>query len=305
MDFKNQFTKIITDDSLMETAIHGSEDYPFHYYYENLALFDFHCIDWHWHSELEFVYVESGNVSLNIGDEHIELCTGEGIMINSKILHRFKSTNEAIIPNFLFQPSLIAPTDSLIYSKYVCPVLSSSLKYICFHDDILWQTKVLEIMQKIFSLQSTNLNIELSTSMLIQQLWILLLENINFNQAENKITTVSRTRLQLMMQYIHNHYFENITLEDIAENANISKSTALHLFQDNLKITPVNYLITYRLKQAALLLLNTEKKINTISSETGFNSVDHFCRSFKKIYDVTPTNYRKQGVNKIRHSAPI
>ena len=62
MDFKNQFTKIITDDSLMETAMHGSEDYPFHYYYENLALFDFHCIDWHWHSELEFVYVESGNV---------------------------------------------------------------------------------------------------------------------------------------------------------------------------------------------------------------------------------------------------
>ena len=31
---------------------HGSQDYPFRYYYEHLAQFDFNCIDWHWHTEL-------------------------------------------------------------------------------------------------------------------------------------------------------------------------------------------------------------------------------------------------------------
>ncbi|MFQ7211937.1 MAG: hypothetical protein ACLRPN_04055 [Blautia massiliensis (ex Durand et al. 2017)] len=38
----------------MEIKQHGSSDYPFQYYYDNLELFDFHCIEWHWHREFEF-----------------------------------------------------------------------------------------------------------------------------------------------------------------------------------------------------------------------------------------------------------
>ena len=45
----NVYTKIVTDENLMETQSHGSQDYPFRYYYEHLAQFDFNCIDWHWH----------------------------------------------------------------------------------------------------------------------------------------------------------------------------------------------------------------------------------------------------------------
>lgn len=47
--------RIITDETLRETASHGSEEYPFCYYYEDIRDFDFHCIDWHWHPEVEFV----------------------------------------------------------------------------------------------------------------------------------------------------------------------------------------------------------------------------------------------------------
>ena len=129
----------------METVHHGSAEYPFRYYYENIALFDFKCIDWHWHSELEFIYIESGNVVFDIGTVHFELNEGNGIMINSKILHRLQSSSDAIIPNFLFQPSFIAPQDSLIYKKYINPVISSSLEYLVFQPDIPWQKKALEI----------------------------------------------------------------------------------------------------------------------------------------------------------------
>ena len=79
-----------------------------------------------------------------------------------------------------------------------------------------------------------------------------------------------------------------------AEQAMVSKSTALNLFRKYLHITPVNYLINYRLKQAGQLLSKTEKKVNLISSETGFHNVDYFCRLFKKRYKLTPTEYRKQ-----------
>ena len=103
----------------------------------------------------------------------------------------------------------------------------------------------------------------------------------------------AQARLQLMMQFLHQNYAEDISLEEIACYANISKSTVLNLFNRFLHITPINYLIGYRLKKAALLIKNTEKKINTISYETGFHNVDYFCRAFKKSYKMTPTEYRK------------
>ena len=61
-------------------------------------------------------------------------------------------------------------------------------------------------------------------------------------------------------------------------------------------------MIGYRLKKAALLIKNTEKKINTISYETGFHNVDYFCRAFKKSYNMTPTEYRKSknSTDKVR-----
>ena len=57
------FSKIVTDENLMETAQHGSRNYPFAFYYEDLSLFDFNCVEWHWHMELEFVYMESGTMT--------------------------------------------------------------------------------------------------------------------------------------------------------------------------------------------------------------------------------------------------
>ena len=54
--------RIITDETLRETASHGSEEYPFCYYYEDIRDFDFHCIDWHWHPEVEFVRSEERRV---------------------------------------------------------------------------------------------------------------------------------------------------------------------------------------------------------------------------------------------------
>ena len=287
-----QFTKIITDDSLMETVSHGSISYPFKYYYEHMALFDFNCIDWHWHSEFEFVYVESGSVTVDVGTDSFVVDAGTGIMINSRALHRFTSSEDAVIPNFLFMPSFIAPEDSLIYEKYVAPVISSSSEYIVFKPDASWQADVLDVIKNIIEFQNEEDN-ELEISIMVQKLWFKIFKNQTFEVSEDKATALQRTRLQLMMQYIHSHFAGDVSLDEIAAAASISKSTALHLFQTNLRITPVNYLILYRLRQAARMLGSTEKKVTAIALETGFNNVDYFCRSFKKAYGITPTDYRR------------
>ena len=103
----------------------------------------------------------------------------------------------------------------------------------------------------------------------------------------------SLARLQMMMQFIHLNYTKRISLSDIAKAGNVSTSTALNLFRNVLNTSPVNYLICYRLKEAALLLSNTEKKVSAISIDTGFSNKDYFCRSFKQVYSLTPSEYRR------------
>lgn len=287
--------KIVTDENLMESAKHGTDSYPFKRYFEKLSQFDFHCIDWHWHTEWEFVYVESGNMTVCVGESMFSLSEGNGIFINSKILHKFYSSDETVIPNFLCMPSFLAPENSLIYQKYIQPIVSSSLSYLILNGENLWQGEALEIMKQIFSAQDREVDGELLTSVLMQKLWLIIYENIDKTCMEEQTddSGSAQARLQLMMQFLHQNYAKDISLEEIACYANISKSTVLNLFNRFLHITPINYLIGYRLKKAALLIKNTEKKINTISYETGFHNVDYFCRAFKKSYKMTPTEYRK------------
>lgn len=297
MNYNTTYNKILTDENMMETIQHGSKEYPFHFYYDNLELFDFHCIEWHWHTEFEFVYVETGTVYFGISEKQFALSEGQGVFINSKILHRYFSQEKAIVPNFVLMPVFLAPQDSLIYQKYVLPIMSSPMDYQIFSSDIPWQAQVLSLMREITAAQEKTCDVELVGSYLIQKIWHILYQNTDVEHMGKKenYSASSQARLQLMMQYIHQDFAYNISLSDIADQAKVSKSTALNLFHRYLGISPVTYLVNYRLQEAAKLLASTEKKVTVISKDTGFDSVDYFCKAFKKYYKLTPTEYRKKA----------
>lgn len=297
MNYNTTYNKILTDENMMETIQHGSKEYPFHFYYDNLELFDFHCIEWHWHTEFEFVYVETGTVYFGISDKQFALSEGQGVFINSKILHRYFSQGNAIVPNFVLMPYFIAAQDSLIYQKYVLPIMASPMDYQIFSQDIPWQAEVLSLMREMMAAQEKASDVELVNSYLIQKIWHILYQNtdVEYMGKKENYSASSQARLQLMMQYIHQKFAYNISLRDIADQAKVSKSTALNLFHRYLSISPVTYLVNYRLQEAAKLLASTEKKVTVISKDTGFDSVDYFCKAFKKYYKLTPTEYRKKA----------
>lgn len=289
------YNKIITDENLMETIQHGDKEYPFRFYYDNLALFDFNCVNWHWHTEIEFVYVQSGTVTFCIGTEQITLSEGNAVFINSKVLHEFYSEDNAVIPNFVCYPTFIAPIETRIYNQYVQPIISSTISYQIFSPVLPWQKEILDILQEIFTQQNSACAKELITSSLLQKLWAVFFEHIDtthLNQQQDH-SAQSQIKLQVMMQYIHTNYSSQIALSDIAQSAGISKSSALSFFHKYLKMAPVSYLILYRLKKASELLITTDLKLVEIAYATGFNNIGYFCKQFKIHYGITPTEYRK------------
>ncbi len=296
MKADNNYGRIRTDETLRETACHGSDEYPFKYYNEDIWLFDFHCIDWHWHSEVEFVFIEKGTAEFLVGSGRYVLTEGTGIFINSQVIHRFEASESVIIPNIVFSPSLLSAEDSLIYRKYIQPLLDSSVECLIFSPEVPWQKDVLKNLLSVFDVQETESISEIKTIELLLKIWETVYENANISESipAAKATAHTQAQLQIMMQYIHKNYSEHITLDDIAQTVSVSKSSALNIFNKYLRISPVSYLINYRLKRAAKLLASTDNSIYSIASNTGFENAGYFCRSFKELFGVTPSEYRKK-----------
>ena len=285
-----------TDDTLHESVRHGTSGYPFAYYREDIWQFDFHRIDWHWHHELEFLLSSESAVSCLVGTDRIELPKGYGIFINSGLLHRYEAKESAYSPNIVFSPALLAPEGSLIYEKYIAPVIRSSVPYRIFAPDVPWQNRILQLLRRIFALQEALPHSELPTVRYLMQLWEILSEHLETAAHSPELSRPDhrQAKLQLMIQYIHDHYAEELTLDRIAAAASLSKSGALNLFHSGIATSPVAYLIQYRLSQAAALLSTTQKAVSAIAAETGFASSGYFCRKFRQHYHMSATEYRRQ-----------
>ena len=128
-------------------------------------------------------------------------------------------------------------------------------------------------------------------------MWKLLYEHAEMQEAgvKEKVSVRSQAQLQILLQYIHKNYRTQITLEDLSKAVLISKSSVLNLFQKYLHTSPINYLVNYRLKQAAKLLVTTENSISVIAQSTGFENSGYFCRKFKELFHRTPGEYRRQS----------
>ena len=98
-----------------------------------------------------------------------------------------------------------------------------------------------------------------------------------------------------MLTYIYEHYAEEVTLEDIAGAANISRSQAGRCFNTYMGCSPVDALIQYRLQKAHRLLNETTLTLREISYDCGFHSVNYFSRQFRKRYGYAPGKNRTLG----------
>jgi len=171
----SSYPKISADETFRETAAHGSNEYPFRYYYEDIWEFELHTIDWHWHSEVEFILVERGTAYLLAGCKRYVLHEGEGVFINSRVIHRLECEGSTVIPNIVFSPSLLAAEGSLIHEKYIEPVINSTNECMVFTQRNSTEQKIILIMKEIFDLQSESDN-EIKTVSALLELWRLIYE---------------------------------------------------------------------------------------------------------------------------------
>ena len=94
------------------------------------------------------------------------------------------------------------------------------------------------------------------------------------------------------LEHIRKGFAEPLNLDELAGLCSISTSYFIRCFKKYLNCTPHEYLLLYRLRQAKNLLLSTPDSVEGIADTCGFNSPSHFARAFKKVNQMTPSEFR-------------
>lgn len=106
------------------------------------------------------------------------------------------------------------------------------------------------------------------------------------------------TYIQDALNFINSNYMHSITVQEIADYVNLSKSYLYKMFIKNLGISPQRYLINLRMYKATLLLKSTKLPIGEVASNVGYSDSLLFSKTFSKHFSMSPLNYRNNQVNK-------
>ncbi|MGI6686215.1 MAG: response regulator [Bacillota bacterium] len=105
-------------------------------------------------------------------------------------------------------------------------------------------------------------------------------------QSENRI-------VRQMKDYIGDHYKENLTIDQIAQHVYLSKSYCCLLFKQEIGITINQYITELRMQDAQKMIASGNQNIIDICFELGYNDPKYFSRVFKKMFGVSPTEFRR------------
>ncbi|MCD8164711.1 MAG: AraC family transcriptional regulator [Bacteroides sp.] len=102
------------------------------------------------------------------------------------------------------------------------------------------------------------------------------------------------TKIEKILSYLNKHYTRPISLEEIASLAAMNPTAFCRYFKEKTGRTFKQYIIEMRIGYARKLLLTNDLSISQISAECGFESVTHFNRIFKRLCNLTPSEYREK-----------
>ncbi len=281
-----------------ELAEHGNTGFPIACYHDDLMK---DTVPWHWHDELEVAVVTEGEAVIAVDSERFRARAGEGFFINSGVLHSCWNvdTSACFFHSMVFHPRLVGGSiDSVYWTDYLQPLLDDkSLKSMILKPEVSYHQAVLELAEQAWqSCVREKPGYEFEVRNILSQLIFQISGHVG-GTARHPSAKALRddVRIKQMLQYIHSHYHEDISLAQIAKSASVSESECLRCFRNTIGTTPVQYLKSYRLQRAAGLLKNTAEKIVDVGVQCGFQDMSYFAKLFREVYGCSPTEFREVG----------
>jgi AraC-like DNA-binding protein len=250
---------------------------------------------WHYHPEIELVYINGGSGKRQIGS-HISYYTeGDLILIGSNLPHcgftneQTGNKNETVIqmlPSFLGTTFFTTPEMKTIqtlfnYAKGGIAFEGETKKNIGNRIDIMEKQDPYE---RLLTLLQILRALEMSSEYKI----------LNAAGFTMELQIQDNDRINVVFNYVKDHFHEPITLEEVANLVSMTEPSFCRYFKKITNKTFTTFVNEYRLVHASKLLAEKPISITEICYESGFNNFSHFNKSFKAYTGKSASQYRQE-----------
>lgn len=249
---------------------------------------------WHYHPELELVYVNKGRGKRHIGSHLSYFNDGELVLIGSNLPHQGFTDrlsghkSETVVqmrPDFLGEEFMQLPE-----MKHISMLFERAKKGLSFNGkskETIGE-KIVGLSNKdkfdqVLSLLDILRDLSISREYAI----------LNANGFSMVAAPQDNDRLNAVLNYVRSNFQQSISITEISELVSMTETSFCRYFKKITSKTFTQFLNEYRLVHASKLLAEKEISITEVCFECGFSNYSHFVDQFKSFAGKSPSNYRK------------
>ncbi|KAB1232260.1 helix-turn-helix domain-containing protein [Chryseobacterium viscerum] len=248
-----------------------------------------------------FLYVLNGEFQYKIDDQELDISTHYSLFLNcissGKHIQNSRSEDHCQIVIVTFYPEILKKIYDreipLLLQKPVNMVSNKSSEKIS--NDFLIQKYVEGLL---FYFENPSLINEDILILKLKEIMLLLAQSQNAKAIQQILSQLFSPTAYSFKQIIEANLFSQLTIEQLAEQSNLSISSFKREFTKLYNDTPANYIRNKKLEKAAELLLISDERITDIALDCGFNDLATFTKNFSDKYHVPPSGYRQEQKEK-------
>lgn len=255
-----------------------------------------HNSPFHWHRELEILYILNGHATVNMDGERYELNPLDAIVMDyakiHEVIYELPQTmgicihvSRQLLRRYMVDPELMAIRCA---GQWLNEEQRDYYNELCSY---LKELTVLYVNQKkTYQLKSTALILEILTCLIE-----------HFSKPIAKSASVAKVgnmeRLEQICDYVEHNYKEEIMLQDAADELGLNREYFCRFFKQNTGTSFIQYVNQVRLNHIYQDLLHTDDSVQEIMERHGFFNQKLFYRMFKERYECTPREARNMAQN--------
>lgn len=249
---------------------------------ERIAGVNDNMVKSHYHEYFELYYLETGERYHMIEDRLYKIYPGEFLLFSPYVMHH--SYGEE---NVEFKRLLVYFRKDEVDSPALLRMLEEGTGV--YKPDVRTKVLIHRMLETLLKEQEKEGALtELYGHTLLNLILLTIVRHIQTPVKEEKRGWVAE-----VINYIHLHYYEDISLESLAQRFYVSPYYLCREFKKYTNSTLIQYLNVTRIMNAQRKFMETDGNITAISKATGFSNITHFNRVFKAVTGMTPSQYRK------------
>ena len=248
----------------------------------------------HYHEDVELVSVKSGTMAYVVNGKTLMLHEGDTIFVNSNQIHYSMSVGEETAKYVIcvIHPGILSASVKVEMDAIKPITENPDLQYLRFRYINEYTRDIYNLMMQMPDIRHD----AFAVTMHFFKIWeIIRKQSQALGREEPELMTDTHKQIfKSMMLYISQNYQSTVTLDAIANSASVSKSMCNNIFHKYVGESPVSYVMHFRARKVAEYLRSTDMSLGQIAEKTGFNGVSYMSETFKKFFEASPRDYRKQ-----------